>query len=155
MDGCAAGRTRTCNLLFRRQLLCPLSYRGVVGRRIPEPGQARDCQERPSTAAPLTTVVGPVGRPAGEVDGGQGAGGGGVDEAAGGHGHAVDGGPVAGVGGAAGDEGVGAEGAALGGEPAVVEAGVGAQGVVERPFQKNMPVMRLTGSWVLVRPLRA
>jgi hypothetical protein len=34
-----------------------LSYRGVVGRRIPEPGQARlrtnrarDCQERPSTA---------------------------------------------------------------------------------------------------------
>ena len=24
----APGRTRTCNLLFRRQLLCPLSYRG-------------------------------------------------------------------------------------------------------------------------------
>jgi hypothetical protein len=62
----APGRTRTCNLLFRRQLLCPLSYRGVVGRRIPEPGQARDCQERPSTAAPLTTVAGPVGRPAGK-----------------------------------------------------------------------------------------
>jgi hypothetical protein len=38
----------------------------VVGRRIPEPGQARDCQERPSTAAPLTTVAGPVGRPAGK-----------------------------------------------------------------------------------------
>jgi hypothetical protein len=43
-----------------------LSYRGVVGRRIPEPDQARDCQERPSTAAPLTTVAEPVGRPAGK-----------------------------------------------------------------------------------------
>src|SRR5918995_2580924 len=27
----APGRTRTCNLLFRRQLLCPLSYRGGPG----------------------------------------------------------------------------------------------------------------------------
>src|SRR5215213_165584 len=28
---CAPGRTRTGSLLFRRQLLCPLSYRGGLG----------------------------------------------------------------------------------------------------------------------------
>src|SRR6266511_2763849 len=63
----APGRTRTCNLLFRRQLLCPLSYRGD-GRRIPAAQVARtnsprDCQLCPSTVGPLSTVAVPDGTP--------------------------------------------------------------------------------------------
>src|SRR5918999_1750667 len=85
----APGRTRTCNLLFRRQLLCPLSYRGVVGGRIPERvwpapagwlvrarvvgqvgrlrrNRARDCQDRPSTVGPPMAVAVAGGRQLGK-----------------------------------------------------------------------------------------
>ena len=54
-------------------------------------------------AGPLTTVAVPVGRPPEKATVERVPGGGGVEEAAGGHGHAGDGGPVAAVGGAAGD----------------------------------------------------
>jgi hypothetical protein len=134
----APGRTRTCNLLFRRQLLCPLSYRGwwSAGYRNGSGGRLRT--NRPRDCQVLPSMVGRCWwwrrrwEAAREVDGGQGADGGGGEEAAGGHGHAVDGGPAVAVGGAAGDEGVGADDAALRGEPGVGEAGVvAAQGVVE------------------------
>src|SRR5215213_7664077 len=141
----APGRTRTGSLLFRRQLLCPLSYRGGLGA-----GYRNGCGPHPSVRATTCAALrweneqapglpglgvedggGAGGNAGGEVDRGQGAGGGGVDEAAGGHRHPAHGGPVAAVGGAAGGEGVGADHAALRGEPAVVEAGVAGQGVVE------------------------
>src|SRR5918995_3904567 len=143
----APGRTRTCNLLFRRQLLCPLSYRGGPGAGYrkgwgPHRGGAGpwrplsggEVEDEQASGLPGGGVVdggGAGGNAAGEGDQGQGAGGGGVDEAAGGHGHTADARPVAAVGGAAGGEGVGADDGALGSEPAVVEAGVAGQGVVE------------------------
>jgi hypothetical protein len=84
----APGRTRTCNLLFRRQLLCPLSYRGLVGagyrnRQVGRlrTNKPRDCQVWPSMAGAAHHGCGPGGDAAREGDGGEGAGGGGVEEA--------------------------------------------------------------------------
>jgi hypothetical protein len=62
----APGRTRTCNLLFRRQLLCPLSYRGrrAAGYQPCPPGIGAAA----ATSAPAgatTDPGGPAPRPAG------------------------------------------------------------------------------------------
>ena len=61
----------TCNLLFRRQLLCPLSYRGLraqdtgtvkLGRL--RTNKSRDCQAWPSMAGAAHHGCGPGGEAA-------------------------------------------------------------------------------------------
>jgi hypothetical protein len=44
---CALGRTRTCNLLIRSQVLYPLSYERISNRSESLPGQATGLQNGP------------------------------------------------------------------------------------------------------------